>query len=485
MPAGAYEPTTAKLNCPECGLTIPEGSCCLVGASTVALLERREGGMILRSVGLGCAVLAVAVVALFMFVRAAVLVFGGGTSFGAMLGAPQRGWQMADALSLLGSTVAVGSVLWVLFNRHRLSASLDPDETLGGSDIRVLVEPGAIRVFRGRSDAKPMECAAADLRRISGSSAWRWFPRSGAPAIMTMQIHMPVQASVAGAMGLVLGYFHVPAGQMPQDIARRLVYVMRRQAHADAELPPTITAPTKSEPPLCPFCMKSLSSVPHATGVWREPLEDVVACPNCTFSAPAGSYVITGWGSPAALAAAQHRWLGGVIVGVVGSLVGAATLAAAFSTQAPSLMLLLPIAGSFGVFGTLFVVRRLSRSSVEFRPEGRFQKGNVVWRVEPGQLTIVERALWGRTPRAQVTHIPSRGITKLEFGTPEADGVDSWNVDLLIARGTAPELGMMGERHLVFMVHAGIDRDEFTRQLTRTLMRSPASAPAARASQPG
>jgi hypothetical protein len=414
-----------------------------------------------------------------MFVRAAVLLFGGGTSVGATLGAPLRGWQAADALALLGSTVAVGSVVWVLYNRRRLSVMLDPDETLGGSDVRVLVEPGAIRVFRGRPDVTPMECSAADLRRISASSAWRWFPRSGAPAVMMMQIHLPVQASAAGAMGFVVGYFHVPAGHMPQDIARRLLQVLRRQAQVGAELPPTTTAPTKSDPPLCPFCMKSLNSVPHATGVWREPLEEVIACPHCTFAAPAGSYVLSGWGSPAAMAAARHRWLGWVVIGVTLAVVGSVILVGVVFAQGPKLALLCPFAIFVLFFGASLFARRLSLSNANLRPEGRFQRGNVVWRVEPGQLTIVERALWGRRPRVQLTHIASRGITKFEFGTPEADGAHTWNVDLLIARGTAPELGMMGERHLTFMIHAGIDREEFARQLTRTLMRSPTSAPGA------
>jgi hypothetical protein len=338
----------------------------------------------------------------------------------------------------------------------------------------VLVQPGALKIFRGAQQDPPLECAAADVRAVKAMDQWQFLAGSEASSVMTLHFELPTRG--VGGFKLQAGFFLVPAGTMPMDIARRLRTVLEGQPDASAPLPIAVTAPTRSRDPQCPLCKASLKNVPHAQGRWVVPLEGDVACPRCAFKAMRGSYVLTGeqgFGQGARLRVNRRLSMALAKVSVIG-IVGALLTAAAFWLNFMVGVLLLVLLVTV-LCGQVASVIHASKTHSFLRPEGRFQPGEVAWVVSPGQLVIIEQGTFDAGRKQRV--IPAQGVSRVEFASLELDGSSVVNADLLIARGLASGLGVQCERFLALGIYAGLDRQQFAQELTRTLRRSPASAP--------
>jgi hypothetical protein len=103
------------------------------------------------------------------------------------------------------------------------------------------------------------------------------------------------------------------------------------------------------------------------------------------------------------------------------------------------------------VAGTRMMMRPIAR------PRARFQRSTQTWIAEQGRLRIVTRG----KPGAPVTVVPAKGISRVSFGQHfAADNSIPVQTDTLTVRGTARELGLMGECHLHVPIPAEVDCDE-------------------------
>jgi hypothetical protein len=106
------------------------------------------------------------------------------------------------------------------------------------------------------------------------------------------------------------------------------------------------------------------------------------------------------------------------------------------------------------------------------RPRVRFQRGTETWIAEPGQLRIVTRGKHD----ARETVIPARGISTVTFGQHfVADNSIPLQTDKLSMRGTAPQLGLAGERHLSVPLPAEVDQEKVVANMKAALASSVAT----------
>jgi hypothetical protein len=90
------------------------------------------------------------------------------------------------------------------------------------------------------------------------------------------------------------------------------------------------------------------------------------------------------------------------------------------------------------------------------RPRARFQRSTETWIAEPGRLRIVVRG----SPTTPEIIVPATGIGRIAFGEQfVSDNSIPVQTDNLSIRGTAPQLGMVGERHLHVPLPAEVDED--------------------------
>ena len=105
----------------------------------------------------------------------------------------------------------------------------------------------------------------------------------------------------------------------------------------------------------------------------------------------------------------------------------------------------------------IFIVRgiRMSMRPIA-RPRARFQRSTETWIAEPGRLRIVTRG----SPTTPGITVPATGIGRIAFGEQfVSDNSMPVQTDNLSIRGTAPQLGMVGERHLHVPLPAEVDED--------------------------
>lgn len=473
MASQAYEPCTQDVHCPECGLHIPTGSCCLVGSSDQGDLDGAQSQGWVRLVRSGSGIVLLTNGALLVTMLVVAMFTGSFPGFGRGSSATILGlsWEL---VTILPATILVVGAAIVHLRRRMLQGSLDPEGSRGGADFRVLVQPGALRIFRNSQQDPPIECAAADVRTIKALSQWQFMASAHSASVMVMHFEVPTRGLVS--FSVLAGYFLVPAGVMPMDIARKFRAVLEGTPDAAIPLPVAVTAPTRSGDPKCPLCGASLADVAHARGRWALPLDGDVACARCPFTAPLGSYVLTGergFGQGARLRMNRTVSMALARFGAF-ALVGVALTALGFWLHFLVGVVLLVFLVTV-LAGQMATVIRVSRAHSFLRPEGRFQPGEVAWVVSPGQLTIIEQGRFDIKRRMRV--VPAQGVSRVEFASLELDGSSVVNADLLIVRGLASALGVQCERFLALGVYAGLDRQQFAQELTRTLRRSPAFAP--------
>jgi hypothetical protein len=455
VPAEPYGPCTADLRCPECGLEIPRGARCVVGSSSLAAVDGRSSGA-RTMLGLwvlgGIGVLQMAVIGW--------LATGVGP-----LASP-----MFMVSAMLGWAIGFGAVL----RTHLRQRALDPEGALGGGDVRLLFEPGALRVFAGDRHAPPQACAGADVQRVMAANAWRFFPRPNLPPVAMLRVQVPAQVMARSGLGGVWGYVLLPRGRQAQDLAAELAATLRAAPGARAAVPLVVNAPTPSAPPVCPRCRASLADQAAAQGAWREPLGGPVRCAACGLVVPEGSFVLTGWtgrfsGAP------SGRGLTVAVVATVLVLAFLGVVLAGVLVRRTELIFALPVLMTLLVIAAPRLVHRLLPGGPAPRPAGRFQPAPAALVVEPGFVTLLEMR---RGRGAREVRVPAAGVSRIEFGTTDPENPYGENPDSVFVRGTAPALGVLGTLSITVRTHAGVDRDALAADLNRALRRPPASAPA-------
>ncbi len=453
VPEEAYAPFTNQASCPECGLVIPVGARCVVGASSQGRVDPREG-RVFNDARLALLLALVFVEGLVL--TWAVLRWGGGvfTAF----------------TPVLLSLPVLATLLVFSLRRSARAGSLDSDGMLGGADVRFLFEPGILRIYAGSRQAPAESCTGLDVHRVSATTQWRFFPKPHLPTIFLLRVQVPSSFKRAGSFGAVLCYLHAPRARLPSDLAREFTLTLRAKPGEGAVVPPIRATPTPSAPPKCPLCGRPLLAAAANEGEWSRPLSGTVSCPSCSMTIPAGAFVLCGGAQPTELMAPAQRKL--VWVMIVGSMLAAGAFVLAVVFIAPWS---LPV--FFGcqlvfmslAIGMPFLIRRMFTLPSAPRPAGRFQSSSLVWVIEPGFLTIVARRRSWLAKRATRQRIPSAGISRIEFLVGEPETNYAVGTDALVARGTAPALGLLGRRTIMLSVYSGIDRDEFAVELTRTL----------------
>ena len=240
-----------------------------------------------------------------------------------------------------------------------------------------------------------------------------------------------VRAGLSVADGMV--WVALPPGVQVTDVARDVMRTLRAPpvrppvallgaplhsaptptARGDPnrlEVPAAVTAATAAKPPACPRCAAHLATDAES-GAWWEPLAAEVACPSCGLRVAAGAVVASGFRDEPDNVA----WRAGT--------------------------------------------RRVTWVPAA-RPRARFQPCSETWIVEPGRLRVfVRRPGWtGTRGKATELVIPSRGTARFAIGSAPNVGrtSDPPQLDVLFVRGTAPELGPLGERALHLTLPAGV-----------------------------
>lgn len=443
VPSAPYAPFTADLSCPECGLFIPARARCVVGS---ALVMGADGRRSLR----------------WIYTAIGALAFVGLVVIALIVGRIMYGGSPSDVIPLFLGVVGVGFGLSALTGPLFAMRALDQDAHLGGGDVRLLFEPGVLRVFSGRAGARSHSCAGSDVTNVSATSVWRFFGRAGAPPLMALRVQTPVALGGSAGQFGISGYFLVPRGVVPTELAEEFAATLRLPACTGAEIPRPERVLTPDAPPRCPHCHASLKDKPAAMGLWREPLEETVMCDSCGLVVPAGSLVLCGWRRVPSGISRRRRLVSWVIVvAVVATGVASIVLITRPAGRSWSLMWTLQAISVIAAFVLPRFLWNYRTAQDIPRPDGRFQPTDCAWIVEPGRLRIVRRRSMRSMPASRLGRI---SVVKLEamgpsFVLPEA----------LCIRGTAPELGLQGEATLNFPMHAGVDRDALIEHLNRTL----------------
>jgi hypothetical protein len=443
VPSAPYAPFTADLSCPECGLFIPTSARCVVGSALEMGVDgRRHLRWIYAAIG-ALALVGLAVIAL-------------------IVGRIMYGGSPSDVVPMFMGLVGVGFGLAALVRPVMAMRALDPDAHMGGGDVRLLFEPGVLRVFIGRAGASGHSCAGSDVTNVSASSVWRFFARVGAPPLMVLRVQTPVALGGSAGQFGVTGYFLVPRGVLPTELAQDFAATLRLPAGAGVEVPSPARALTPDAPPRCPHCHTPFKDQPAATGLWREPLEETVVCDSCGLVVPAGAMVLCGWTRSPSETSWRRRVVVWGMVGVVVALGAAAFLL--FMSSAGRSWSLVWTLQALAIISAMVLPRffwKFRNAEDTPRPDGRFQPTDCAWIVEPGRLRIVRRR--------NVRSMPAARLGRISVVKIDAMGPGFILPESLCIRGTAPELGLQGEATMNFPMHSGVDRDALIEQLNRTL----------------
>jgi hypothetical protein len=487
-PGIPYAATIAPIRCPECALEIPEGAHCLVGGATPSVVDP-SGSRGVLAVTLGAILLVggpwlciVGVTALVEYLRA---------------GAPKRGIAPSDlqamAFGALPIVAGIALAAWFVWRSWRRADPSRPDgERAGARHRRALVVPGGVHLWSGEPtiDAKPRSLAGGDIRDVRGRRNIPLFRRPGAAEAGAIDFVTPITlwsasdakqaANLGGGQFAGTLWLLMLHGERPQPIAHEIERTLRA-ASVMAPIPVTsvgagfealptpvvdgdpnryavpvaITAATAPERAKCPRCSHGYGEVPD--GPWWEPLPCDVTCSECGLTVRAGAIMVAGSST-----GASHRRANlsrGAVAWIVAAGTGGAalTVASVFVLRpiAPAASVVVQMVVAIGMpLGIAFLVRRGMRAIP--RARARFQDGPETWCFEPGRLRIVTR---GR-PDARVVDVPAGGISRVVFGQSfAADNSMPVQTDALTVRGTAPQLGLMGERTLFVALPAEADQD--------------------------
>lgn len=505
-PAAAepYGPFTADERCPECALVIPAGSHCLVGGESADVVD--EGGAwSVTAIVLGAAVLIGG--PWFCIIFGVVIVQAiqnGGFSRGIRF-VPVGGY--GPGLLVLGAVLsfAIGIVWLVLRSWRRASADDGTGTRAGALRRRMMVVPGGLHLWSGdpSATATSRSLAGGDIRDVRGRRHMPLFRKKGAAEVGAIDFVTPMvlwsqsdlKRSARSGSGIFAGtvWVQLPPGQ-PADAAARVVERTLRAHPATAPVPPehatmgaqptplvdgdphrlalpiAITAATAGAPPTCPACAAALADVP--AGTWWEPLPAPVACTACGLSVPADAIVVSGW--RIAAQAAKGRKAGVLlstmvvvsVLAVLGGVFGLVML----RNSAPTLSIVLQLILTIAVPVALSILSTRMRSPI-LRPRERFQACTLTWIAQPGALRVVFRKPGCARGHVIQTTIPARGISRFSFANGQgADSTAPVQTDTLAVRGTAPELGLIGELHIHVPLPAELDQDLLLERLRKSLL---------------
>jgi hypothetical protein len=500
-PYGAF---TADERCPECALVIPCGAHCLVGGATADVVD--EGGArSVTAIAIGAAILIGGPWFCIIFGVALVqAIQGGGFRRGIGFSAPVGGFGAGTFVSGIVLT-AVFAGAWFALRSWRRSAADDGTGTRAGAlRRRVMVVPGGLHLWVGdpSATAASRSLAGGDIRDVRGRRHIPLFRKKGAADVGAIDFVTPMvlwsqadlKRSAQSGSGVFSGtvWVQLPAGQ-PADAAARSLERTLRAAPATAPvapeavslgaqptplvdgdpnrlaLPAAITAATAGDPPTCPACAAALADVPP--GTWWEPLPAPVACAACGLSVPAGAIVISGWEYASQAASRRGKGMSVAVVAalipiaIVIGVVGIALLQR--SSPVASLVVLVLMVFVFPIL--LLVIAKSARAAIP-RPRDRFQACTLTWIAAPGALRVVARAPGCAFGAVRVTTIPARGISRFSFANGQGPETDvPVQTDTLIARGTASELGLVGEAHLHVPLPAELDQDVLLERLRASI----------------
>ena len=390
----------------------------------------------------------------------------------------------------IGALPLAGILAWFTWSRwRRVDGAAGDGERAGARRRRAMVVRGGLHLWSGEPsvDAKPRSLAGGDIRDVRGRRHIPLFRKKGAGEAGAIDFVTPLtvwssndakqtwnvsDGRFAGTVWLLL-----PDSVRAETIARDLERTLR-SAPAEAPVavattaigavetptvdgdpnhlavPLAITAGTPAEQPTCPRCSHGLGAVPE--GAWWEPLPSAVTCPECGLAVPAGAVVVSGFRHAGE---AQMRGGRGMLVIVLGVLSAVALFVAAFVVLAnrvsPVIAFVLQAVAVAAL--PIFIVRgiRMSMRPIA-RPRARFQRSTETWIAESGRLRIVVR---GAPTTPEIT-VPATGIGRIAFGEQfVSDNSIPVQTDNLSICGTAPQLGMVGERHLHVPLPAEVDED--------------------------
>lgn len=484
-PAEPYGATTGRIRCPECALEIPPGAHCLVGGAAPDVVDP-NGGRGVMAIAIGAAVL---IGGPWICIMSVVVIREALRSTTLKNGIPMsalQGWM----LGALPAAAGIGVAAWFLWRRWR-GVDGSSGERAGARMRRAMVVPGGVHLWSGEpaGDAKPRSLAGGDIRDVRGRRHIPMFRKKGAGEAGAIDFVTPLvlwsanDAKNASNMsdGRFAGtiWLLMPEGVRPESLARPLERALR-SAPEHAPLPveskrvgavdtPTIdgdpnrlgvpvavTAGTVAEPPTCPRCSHRLASVPD--GAWWEPLPAAVACPECGLAVPEGAIVISGFrhSGEARMKGSSRGWIviaAGVALFAALFVTSMVLMVGTVSKVTAVVVQMIGVAAlPIGIVaGTRMMMRPIAR------PRARFQRSTQTWIAEEGRLRIVTRG----KPGTPVTVVPAKGISRVSFGQHfAADNSIPVQTDTLTVRGTARELGLMGECHLHVPIPAEVDCDE-------------------------
>ena len=499
-PLQAHGAFTADERCPECALLVPAGAHCLVGGATPDVVDPSGSRGALATVAGAVILIGGPWACIMVGVVLMQALKGASLKRGVPLSTVQS-WAVGALPLALGISV----LAWFIWSRWRRADGASGDgERAGARRRRAMVVRGGLHLWSGEpsADAKPRSLAGGDIRDVRGRRHIPLFRKKGAGEAGAIDFVTPLtlwssnDAKQAWNMndGRFAGtvWIALPEGVRAETIARDLERTLR-SAPAEAPVavaaaavgavatptvdgdpnhlavPVAITAGTPAEQPTCPRCSHGLGAVPE--GAWWEPLPSAVTCPECGLAVPAGAVVVSGFRHAGE---AQMRGGRGMLVIVLGILSAVALFVAAFVVLAnrvsPVMAFVLQAVAVAAL--PIFIVRgvRMSMRPIA-RPRARFQRSTETWIAEPGRLRIVVRG----SPITPEITVPAAGIGRIAFGEQFAsDNSMPVQTDNLSVRGTASQLGMMGERHLHVPLPAEVDEETVVAAVRNCVRGNPA-----------
>lgn len=500
-PLQPFAAALAAVRCPECALEIPPGAHCLVGGATPDVVDP-SGSRSVLAIALGALLLVggpwiciIGSVALVEWLRA-----GGPGRAGIRLSAVQ-----SFALGVLPVALAAAGVAWFVWRRwRRADRAAGSDERAGARLRRAMVVPGGIHLWEGEpaADARPRSLAGGDVRDVRGRRHVPLFRKAGSAEVGAIDFVTPItlwspadsrrganltDGRFAGTVWLLL-----PQGLRADAIARDVERTLRMPTVRPAvaapaggafaavptpfadgdpnrlDVPVAVTASTAGDPPACPRCGHGLGA--PVPGNWWEPLPADFTCPECALHVPRGAIVVSGFRTALEAQARGGRRTAAVVAVIVGAALLVVAAVAALNSVSPYASIVLQVACMFALpFGIVRAIGKHGRPVP--RPRTRFQRATETWIAEPGRLRIVPR---GRGPAWPAeTVVAARGATHLSFGEAfAADNSMPLQTDTLTVRGSAPGLGLAGERRLHVPLPAEADPDVVLERI-RSLLSAP------------
>ena len=497
----AYGQFTADERCPECALQIPVGAHCLVGGATPDVVDASGSRSLISIVAAGTLLIGGPWACILIGVVLVNALRGATLRSGVPMSA-----LPAWAIGSLPGVLALSIGGWLIWRTWRRTGTGTDGERAGARMRRAMVVPGGVHLWSGEPtlDAKARSLAGGDVRDVRGRRHIPLFRKKGAAETGAIDFVTPIilwsagdvkrqsnitDGRLAGTIWLVLPP-GVPADVIARDIERTLrqpaadtpvhvditngtTSVPAPTVHGDPNhlaVPEAVTASTPGDRPICPRCSYGLPV--DQPGPWWEPLPAAVTCPECALSMPAGAVVVNGWQN-ASQAQIKRGGLGKwIIIGGVFFTVLLAVSIVLIARQISAVWGGILQVAAFVGFPFLMVAAIRWNTGVIARPRVRFQRGTETWIAEAGQLRIVTRGKHD----GRETVIPARGISTVTFGQHfVSDNSIPLQTDKLSMRGTAPQLGLAGERHLSVPLPAEVDQEKVVANIKSALASSVAT----------